>query len=354
MKSFWSGWGDRMVKKEFFCKLSDGRQVYSYTITNTHGEYVTLLDYGATIHKLVVRDKNGNLGDVVLGADPADFERCTYKGGTIGRCANRIGYGRCTIGGKEYQLEQNMFGHFLHGASGNYAEKCFTGDVFPEENKVAFHWFDNGAGGFGCNVQADFAFSFDDEARLTLRLEMCGDGTTILNPTNHAYFNLSETGDARDHWVWIHADKRVTRGEMGLPNGGTTGVAGTPADFTVERKIREAMDHDDGGYFKKDKISFDEFYVYEDREYRLAATLRCPEKGRTMKVYTDMPCLVLFCAGGRKPEPGKNGVVYQGYCAVCLETGFVPNAVNCPEYISPVFAAGEKLVATTVYQFVAD
>lgn len=326
----------------------------SYTITNRYGEYVTLLDYGATIHEIVVRDKDGNLGDVVLGADPARFEACSYKGGTIGRCANRIGYGRCTIGGKEYQLEQNLFGHFLHGASGNYAEKIFSGEIFPEENKVVFHWLDDGAGGFDCNVQADFGFSFDDAGSLALRLEMCGDGVTVLNPTNHAYFNLSENGDARDQWVWIAADQRVTRDAEGLPDGGKTGVAGTPADFTKERRIREAMDSDTVGYFKKDRISFDEFYVFDDRQFRLAAALRSPEKGRVMKVYTDMPCLVLFCAGGRKPEPGKHGALYAGYCAVCLETGFVPNSVNCPEYVSPVFAPGEKLVAATVYQFLTE
>lgn len=340
-----------MVEKNCFCRLKDGRTVSSYLITNSRGEYVTLLDYGATIHQIVVLDKNGCLGDVVLGADPAFFESCTYKGGTIGRCANRIGYGRCIIDGKEMQLEQNMMGHFLHGASGNYAEKLFSGEMFPKENKVVFHWMDAGDGGWENTVQADFAFSFDDEGKLTLSLEMCGDGTTVLNPTNHAYFNLMGTGDAREHRVWIGADQRVTRGEMGLPNGGKQGVRGTPADFTVERSIREAMDSDNMNYFRKDKVMFDEFYVYEDRSPRHAATLYCSESGREMRVYTDMPCLVLFCAGGRKPESGKNGVLYEGYCAVCLETGFVPNAVNCPGYVSPVFAAGEKLTATTVYHF---
>lgn len=340
-----------MIEKNFFCGLKDGRTVSSYTITNSRGEYVTLLDYGATIHQLVVRDKNGCLGDVVLGADRNDFDSCSYKGGTIGRCANRIGYGRCIIDGKEIQLEQNMMGHFLHGASGNYAEKLFSGEMLPEENKVVFHWLDEGSGGWESTVQADFAFSFDDECKLTLSLEMVADGTTVLNPTNHAYFNLMGTGDVREHQLWIGADQRVTRGEMGLPNGGKQSVAQTPADFTKVRSIRAAMGSDSVNYFRKDKIMFDEFYVYDDRQLRHVATLFCPENGREMQVFTDMPCLVLFCAGGRKPETGKEGALYEGYCAVCLETGFVPNAVNCPEYVSPVFAAGEKLTATTVYRF---
>lgn len=343
-----------MLKKEIFCHLSDGRKVHSYVITNCHGESVTLLDYGATIHSILVRDRDGNLGDVVLGANPDSFEESTYRGGTIGRCANRIGYGRFTVDGKSYQLEQNMMGHFLHGGSGNYAEKLFSGEMFPEENRVCFTLRDTGAGGFDTNVDAVFSFRFDDDGCLTLDLQMTPDGTTILNPTNHAYFNLSETGDARDHWVWIGADKRVSRGEAGLPDGGSLEVGGTPADFTRLRKIREAMESDSAGYFRKDKIMFDEFYLLGRRKMRHVATLKCQEKGRIMKVFTDMPCLVLFCAGGRGPEVGKNGTVYDGHCAVCLETGFVPNAVNCSNYESPVYRQGETLRAVTVYQFLAE
>ncbi len=340
-----------MIEQGLFCTLTDGRPVHCFTITNRHGEYVTLLDYGATIHQVVVRDKAGRLGDVVLGADPAAFESSSYKGGTIGRCANRIAHGRCTIGGKEYQLEQNMRGHFLHGGSGNYAQKLFSGEVLPQENKVVFHWLDKGEGGFAGQVQADFAFSFDDEGKLTLRLAMCCTTPTVLNPTNHAYFNLASIGDVRDHWVWIGADRRAARDEEGLPNGGAVSVLGTPADFTVRRTLRQAMGDGACGYFKNGKAMYDEFYVFDRREMRLAAALGCPETGRLMKVYTDMPCLILFCSGTRVPERGKAGALYQGYCAVCLETGFVPNAVNCTGYVPPIFGAGEALVATTVYQF---
>lgn len=338
-----------MITETHFCTLRDGRQVHSYTIANRRGESVTILDYGATIHAVHVLDRTGALGDVVLGASPEHFEASSYRGGTIGRCANRIAYGRCRIGGKEYQLERNLFGHFLHGASGNYAEKLFTARIFPEENRVTLYWHDTGAGGFDCDVQAEFSFSFDDESRLTLCLRMTAGGETILNPTNHAYFNLSEDGDARDHQLWIGADRMVTRSVNGLPNGGQRPVAGTPADFTRARSIREAMEDGQAGYFSKP--GFDEFYLLDGRRLHHAATLYSPRKGRTMRVYTDMPCLVLFCGGGRECETGKYGKKYAGYCAVCLETGFVPNAVNCPEYDSPVFAAGETLTATTVYQF---
>ena len=205
-------------------------------------------------------------------------------------------------------------------------------------------------------MDAVFSFSFDDEGRLELNHQMEGEDTTVLNPTNHAYFNLSENLDARDHELWIASEERVSRREMGLPNGGSIRVSGTPADFSKERSIREAMSQKEDGerYFTKELPSYDEFYLLGDRKYHHAATLRYPANGRVMKVFTDMPCLVLFTTGDRKAEEGKNGQVYEGYCAVCLETGFVPNAVNCPQYESPVFRKGEKLSARTVYQFLTD
>ncbi|MDO4333992.1 MAG: aldose epimerase family protein [Eubacteriales bacterium] len=343
-----------MVEKNFFCQLKDGRDVYSYRITNCHGEYAELLDYGASIHAVVVRDKDGNLGDVVLGAGRDRLETCTYEGGTIGRCANRIAYGRYEANGKMIQLEQNCFGHFLHGAGGNYAHKLFHGEMREEENKVIFYWHDSGEGGFDCGADAAFSFSFDDEGNLALELTMTGEDTTVLNPTNHAYFNLSETGDARDHTLWIAANRRTSRGEAGLPDGGGISVENSPADFTKERTIREAMSSDPDGYFQKAVPSYDEFYLMDGRKWRHAATLRCPANGRAMEVFTDMPCLVLFVSGDRRVEQGKDGRIYEGYCAVCLETGFVPNAVNCPEYDSPLFQKGETLTAKTTYHFFTE
>lgn len=342
-----------MVEKTFFGRLKDGREVNCYRIRNRYGEYVELLDYGASIQAVVVRDQDGKLGDVVLGADPGRLEECTYVGGTIGRCANRIAHGRFEADGKSYQLEQNLFGHFLHGASGNYARKLFTGEIQEERNRVIFHYHDKGEGGFNCEAEAAFGFSFDDEGRLELELQMEGEDTTVLNPTNHAYFNLSGSGDARDHRLWIASDKRVSRQEGGLPDGGSISVLDSPADFTKERTIREAMLTDQNGYFTKEQPSYDEFYLLDGRNYSHAATLCYPENGRVMKVFTDMPCLVLFTTGDRKAEIGKGGRIYEGYCAVCLETGFVPNAVNCPQYDSPVFRKGEKLTARTIYQFLS-
>lgn len=340
-----------MVTKTIFGALRDGRPVHGYRLSNRWGESVLVLDYGASVQEIWVRGADGTLEDVALGSAPERLESCTYEGGTIGRCANRIGWGRCVINGEPVQLEQNMRGHFLHGASGNYAKKLFEAQPLPEENGVRFHLHDTGEGGFHCCVEADFTFRFDDDGRLSLELEMTGDAATVLNPTNHTYFNLNGGGDVRDNLLWIGAKERAGRGEANLPDGSSVPVRGTPADFTQARSLRDAMADDSAGYFQKETPSFDEFYLLGGRKYRKAAVLASPERRRRMTVYTDMPCLVLFCSGDRAPETGKRGEKYSGYCAVCLETGFVPNAVNCPQYDSPVFQKGEKLTARTVYHF---
>ena len=181
--------------------LSNGQQVKKYTIKNKKEEYVELLDFGATIHSINVLDKKGNIGDVVLGINKAsDLEKKSFAGITIGRCANRIEYGKCVIDGKEIQLERNLFGkHFLHGASGNYGFRHFEGKINEEENSVSFYLQDKGEGGFNCNVDAEITFKFDNDSNLKISYKMIPYGTTILCPTNHTYFN-QKRGRACNKW----------------------------------------------------------------------------------------------------------------------------------------------------------
>lgn len=341
-----------MINEELFGNLKDGRVVHQYTIFNRHGEYVQMLDYGASIHAIVVRDRSGQLGDVVLGArDARSLTECTYVGGTIGRCANRIAHGRYQVAGQKYQLETNCFGHFLHGASGNYAHKIFQASIDELARSVTFHLRDQGDGGFDCAVDTYVTFTFNDDRQLILTYEMEPENTTILNPTNHAYFNLGVDQDIREHILQINSEEIVTRGEDGFPDGGKVGVAGTPADFTSPRALAAAMTSDQVEYFKKAQPSYDEFYLLHRDLHQPAATLSCLQNGRYMNVYTDMPCLVLFTTGDRAAEPGKHEQIYEGYLAVCLETGFVPNAINSSQYDSPLFYKGDKLYSQTIYEF---
>ncbi len=328
-------------------------EVHLYRISNQKGEYVELLDYGATIYSICVEDRNGEIGDVVLGApEDSDLKQCKVMGSIIGRCANRIAHGRFEADGKVHQLEQNENGNFLHGASGNYARKMFAVLISEDTNTVTFSLKDTGEGGFDCAVQVQVSYSFGDDSVLTMVTRMAPEGTTVLNPTNHAYFNLG-IADVRDLRLTLRAKDRVRRDERGLPDGGRIAVDNTSADFTQGRAIREAMDNDPTGYFAKDWIMYDEFYIQERNSEQPSAELYCPENGRIMQVVTDMPSMVLFVAP-RNLTPGKAGKNYEGYCAVCLEPGFVPNAVNCPEYESPLFPKGEALHTVTRYIFKTD
>lgn len=340
-----------MVTSDIYGKLGDGREVRRFTIANKKGEYVQLLEYGATIHSLYVLDRNANLGDVVLGAScPEELEHFSRGGRVIGRCANRIRNGRFTIGEGEYQLQLNDRDGFIHGGSDNYGKKLFAGSIDGES--VLFRLYDSDTVGFGCDVEVQVRYSFDDLGRLNIDYEMTAESDTVLNPTNHAYFDLSLTGDIRDHELWLVADERVTF-EAGTkcPDGGVRTVHGTPADFTTARTVRAAMDSDDGTYFEKGVPFFDEFYILPKNISGAVAELYAPNTGRGMRVYTDMPSLVVYTDPGKTIESGKFGRKLASFCGICLETGFAPNAVNCPQYKSPVFSQGASLKSTTVYEF---
>ena len=343
-----------MIVCREFGTLGLDEKVHLYRISNRNGEFVELLDYGATIHSICVADRNGKIDDIVLGApEGSDPRQCNVMGSVIGRCANRIAHGRYEADGKVYQLEQNENGNFLHGASGNYAKKMFVASVKEETNTVIFSLEDTGEGGFDCAVQAQVSYSFGDDSVLTMTTSMVPEGTTVLNPTNHAYFNLGAS-DVRDLHLMLRAPARVSRDLGGLPDGGRIAVQNTAADFMEGRIIREAMEDDPTGYFAGGEPKYDEFYILERDPQQPVAELYCPQNGRMMQVVTDMPSMVLFVFPKQQAVPGKNGKNYSGYCAVCLEPGFVPNAVNCPEYDSPIFRRGEALHTVTKYIFKTD
>lgn len=343
-----------MIRVVEFGTLKSGKCVHKYTLTNAKGEFVELLDYGAAIHSVNVLDQDGNISDIVLGVEKAeDLETGSFEGITIGRCANRIGFGKCVLDGKEVQLECNMFGHFLHGAGGNYGFRHFQGTIDEEANSVTFRHYDTGDGGFDCNVEAEVTFSFGGDSRLTIHYHMVPDGTTVISPTNHVYFNLSG-GDVRDLYFQACTDQAVNRAEFGLPCDGTHSVKGTPADFTAMRTVREAMEADQDGYFERMPKRFDEFYVLPEEYRGCAAVLHDARTGRSVRVYTDMESLIIFNGIAETPVKGKEGAVYEGYCGFCMETQFVPNAVNCKGFRSPVFHKNEEYDSTTVYEFVVE
>lgn len=343
-----------MVSARLYTHLSDGSAVTCYTIANKKGEYTQLLDYGASIYSVHVRDGSGILGDVVLGCpDGQQLEHFFHSGVTIGRCANRIKNGSFSIEGKKYQLLERPGIGFIHGGRDNYAKKVFHGEIVSD-SAVRFSLTDKDTVGFGCDAYVSVTYRFTDSSELELSYDMYADGATILNPTNHVFFNLAGKGSIQNHTLRFHTNLVAKRDETGIPEGGSQSVLGTPADFTEFRTIAKAIKADNG-YFR-DGPFYDEFYMLSQKRPQaaaLAAEVFCDETGRGLRMYTDMPGFVFYTDPGQRKETGKNGMEYDENCGFCLESGFIPNAVNCPSYASPVFHPGEHLTSKTIYAFFA-
>ena len=339
-----------MIESRIFGTLPDGQEVNLYAIRNSYGEFVELIDFGASIHSIFVKDAYGKAGDVVLGVNNAsELGRYAPEGVTIGRCAGRIAFGRYELNGKTFQLEKNSGEHQLHSGSGCYAFKMFRAETDESRNTISFYFRDTAEGGFDCEADVSVIFTFGDDHRLEIQYEITPDDDTIINPANHAYFNLAGTEDARDHQLRIFASEYAPKGDIGMPVGEIRPVAGTPLDFTQTRTLRDAMAADKEEFFTSKNVMVDDTFILSKEGFGLAAELSFPKNGRIMKVYTDMPALVLFTP--TFPMPGKDGKPRQGYSSLCLETQFVPNAVNCPQYRSPICRKGNTFISRTVFEF---
>ena len=342
---------DTMITKEKFGTLHDGRIVTKYRITNHFGEYADILNYGATLHALAVQDRAGTIADVLLGVDnAAELPGASGEGVIIGRNANRIGKSYCVIEGKEYFFEPTERGNFLHSGSGNYALKFFSVTELSE-TALLLVYEDPGEGGFEGNVHVEVIYTFDDNHTLDIQYRMIPNTTTILNPTNHAYFNLGSYTDTREDTLWLFCGCYAPRSREGLPLGLKKPVAGTPYDFRMPKKLLERTEADIPDPRLK---AVDDFYCIDGAGYRKAAELCCTQSGRIMETWTDFPALVLFVPGFCAKRAGKGGITYPAYGGVCIECQYMPDAVNHTAFEIPVFHAGEALEHRTTYRFRTD
>ncbi len=335
-----------MITERVFGALSDGREVRLYRIENSFGEYAEICCYGAVIQSVFVPDRNGRLQNAVLSCPAvSDMEKRSFKAATIGRVGNRIAYGRCRLHGEDVQLEISEKPNLLHSGSSNWAYKLFSGEI-TGENTVTLRHTDMGECGFNDRVEAAVSFTFDDRHTLTIRYEVTPERETVLSPVNHAYFNPGDFSDARELELTLRASALAARGPSGTPEGGLISVDGTPFDFRAGKRLRDNM--------KKLPLRrrfYDDFYVLDGAEADLpVASLYSPKTGRVINAFTDMQCAIIYTPVGYN-YPDASGVKLPPYPAVCIECQFVPNAVNVPEFRSPVFGAGEKLVSETAYEF---
>ncbi|WP_460614487.1 aldose epimerase family protein [Hymenobacter seoulensis] len=338
-----------------FGKTTEGTEVQLYTLTNAHGLKVSITNYGGTITSLMVPDKAGKLGDVVLGFDqvsgyqsPEFLKSGPYFGALIGRYGNRIAKGQFTLDGKQYTLAKNNGENTLHGGKKGFDKVVWQaepGTSAEGQTLTLTYLSKDGEEGYPGNLNVTVVYTLTADDALKIDYSATTDKATPVNLTNHAYFNLSGGNDVLGHQVTIPAD-RYTVVDAGLiPTGELRPVKGTPFDFTTPHTIGERIGQVPGGYDHN-------WVLNETRGLHAAATVYEPTTGRTMEVRTTEPGLQFytgnFLDGTLK---GKGGQVYGQHAGFCLETQHFPDSPNQPKFPTTILQPGKTLQSTTTYKF---
>lgn len=344
------------IRIEPFGTAQSGRAASLITMTNASGASVSLTDFGASIVSVMVADAAGKLADVCLGfGDLSGYEapQNSYLGATIGRYANRIGRAAFTLDGKEYALFANNGAHSLHGGREGFDKKIWA--FQPRQglgcDEVIFSYTAaDGEEGYPGDLRVQVQICFDDAHCLTIRYQAQGDQNTVINLTNHAYFNLAGKGDVLGHFLRVDAASVVEVAPDLIPTGHLMPVDGTPYDLRtyqniggiIARKTENAMMQQAGG--------FDIGYALNGGGLRACAWLRDPSSGREMTVSTDQPGIQVYSGQGLKLA-GKGGAAYGAFAGIALETQHHPDSVHHANFPSTVLKAGEIYQTTTAYCF---
>jgi aldose 1-epimerase len=333
----------------------DGQEATLYTLENSKGMKAEVTNYGANLVNLFVPDKNGVVEDVVLGFDSVKgyMKNGSFFGATIGPSANRIGGAKFTIDGVEYQVDVNDGPNNLHShMQDGYHKKLWATEV--GENSVTFTITDeDGYMGFPGNKEFSVTYTLDEENGLTLHYHAKSDKKTIMNPTNHTYFNLDghKSGSIEGHSLMLKASCYTPVVKGAIPTGEIASVKGTPMDFTelkeIGKEINEKIEQ------LRLTMGYDHNWVVDDwnGELRHIATVVAPVSGRVMHTYSTLPGVQFYAGNCIGADTGKEGAAYGRRCGLCLETQFYPNAVNTPEFPSCVFGGDTEYDSVTVYRF---
>lgn len=347
--------GKTPVQKSAYGQMPDGTAVDLYTLTNAQGVVAKVITLGGIITELHVPDRNGKLGDVVLGCD--DLQ--TYLAGhphfgcITGRFANRIAGAKFTLDGKDYSLFVNNGQASLHGGKKGFDK--YVWKAAPVDGKTAVrltHTSPDGDEGYPGTLNIAVTYTLTDKNELRIDYEATTDKATPINLTNHSYFNLGghQSGNILDHEATLFADN-YTPSDTGLiPTGKIAPVKGTPLDFTKPMKIGARIDELKG---KDLPGGYDHNFVINNggRALTLAALVYDPKSGRGMETHTTEPGIQLYTANFLKAQKGKGGAVYGQHGAFCLEAQHYPDSVHHDHFPSVILRPGQTYRQTTVYAF---
>ena len=334
----------------------DGKKTDLYTLRNKNKMEVCVTNFGGRIVSVMVPDKDGQMRDVVLGFDsiqdyvskPSDF------GASIGRYANRINQGRFTLDGTEYQLPQNNYGHCLHGGPQGFQYRVFDA-VQPNPQELELTYMaEDGEEGFPGNITCKVLMKLTDDNAIDIRYEAETDKPTIVNMTNHSYFNLD--GDAarnEAHLLTIDADYYTPVDSTFMTTGEIAPVEGTPMDFRTPTPVGARINDYDFVQLKSGN-GYDHNWVLNTKGdiTRKCATLESPLTGIVLDVYTNEPGIQVYAGNFLDGSlTGKKGITYNQRASVCLETQKYPDTPNKPEWPSAVLRPGEKYMSQCIFKF---
>ena len=350
------------IAKELFGTMPDGTEVYKYTLVNRNKVSASFITLGGVWVSMMVPDRKGQMGDVVLGYDDLDSYRKNppHFGAPVGRNANRIGGAVLTIAGKEYPLAANDGPNNLHSGPNLYHDRVWSCQASDTEQGSRLDFYlesPDGDQGYPGNAKITVSYTLTDDNSLILEYHMVCDADTVANFTHHSYFNLAghDSGDVLKQEVRIDASCYTPADQVSIPTGEIVPVAGTPMDFTEMKPIgRDNEAPFEELIFGK---GYDHNWVldHKDGELALAARAMDPLSGRVMECYTDLPGMQFYTANFLTDElTGKGGAHYDRRHAFCFETQYYPDAVHKGNFPSPMIKAGQEYKTTTVYKFLVE
>lgn len=335
----------------------DGQAIQMYVLINSNGAEATVINYGAKIVSLSVPDREGHLTDVVLGHNNLDEylnSEEPFFGAVCGRTGNRIANGRFTLDGVTYQLAINNGPNNLHGGLKGFNAVVWDANQIDNQTLELTYLSKDGEEGFPGNLNVKMIYKLTDDNTFEISYEATTDKTTILNLTNHSYFNLSGEGNSsvNDHSLIIHASSYLPTDNTLIPCGEPEKVKDSPFDFMTTHTIGERIDEDlEQLHFGK---GYDHNFVLDKKEGELSLAIECssPKSGIEMKIYTTEPGVQMYTSNWMSGNfEGKHGHRYPARSAVCFETQHFPDSINNPEYPSVVLRSDEIFKSKTVYAF---
>lgn len=345
------------ITSEAWGKLPDGAEVRLFTLTNRRGMTARITNYGGIIVSLTAPDREGRFADVVLGFDRLEpyLEKHPFFGCITGRYANRIGGAAFTLDGVSHRVTANSGSNHIHGGASGFDKKLWQATTRSESDRVVLELqrvSPDGEEGYPGALDCTVTYALDEANRLSIGYRATTDAPTVLNLTNHSYFNLAGEGTATvlDHELTIPAETFTATNDQMIPTGELTSLLGTAMDFTRPHRIGERIEAD--FLPLQQGKGYDHNYILTGGPgLKMAARVRDAASGRVMEVHTTEPAVQLYTANHLKNVVGKQGHVYPARSALCLETQHFPDTPNQSHFPSATLRPGEVFESTTSFQF---